>query len=117
MGVSMPSGLVSNPLESRLPLRRPRLRQSMPADLLRMIGSSLQAMEVLRHPRWEDFDYKYLNDNPMGWFGDGWTANELNQCVNVDYLDDENIDFPPSGDIQVRQTLTNGAIPNGVEVY
>ena len=54
-------------------------------------------MEVLRHPRWEDFVFKYVGDNQMGWFGDGWTENERNGCVNVDYLDDENIDFPLAG--------------------
>ena len=51
-------------------------------------------MQVFSQPRWEDFDYKNVNDNPMGWFGDGWTENEMNDCINVDYLDDENIDFP-----------------------
>jgi cation diffusion facilitator CzcD-associated flavoprotein CzcO len=57
-------------------------------------GSSLHAMEVFSHPRWEDFDYTYVNSNPFGWFGNGWTENEVNKEVNVDYLNDENIDFP-----------------------
>ncbi|KAJ5729799.1 uncharacterized protein N7483_004307 [Penicillium malachiteum] len=57
-------------------------------------GSSLHAMRVFSNPRWEDFDYDYLNNNPMGWFGDGWTANERNNTINVDYLDDDQIDFP-----------------------
>jgi hypothetical protein len=79
-----------------------------------MIGSSLHAMKVLQHPRWEDFTYEYIHENPMGWFGDGWTANERNNCVNVDYLDYENIDFPPAAepnaksDSKLGHGMTNG---------
>jgi len=51
-------------------------------------------MEALAHPRWEDFDYTYLNSNSFGWFGNGWTQNELQKDINVDYLNEENIDFP-----------------------
>lgn len=58
------------------------------------LGSSLHAMETLSHPRWEDYDYSYVNSNPFGWFGNGWTQNELDKKINVDYLNDENIDFP-----------------------
>ncbi|KAJ5166262.1 uncharacterized protein N7482_005043 [Penicillium canariense] len=57
-------------------------------------GSSLHAMKVFANPRWEDFDYQYVNDNPTGWFGDGWTENEKLDKINVDYLDDDQIDFP-----------------------
>lgn len=62
----------------------------------RLLGSSLHAMQVLSNPRWEDFDYEYINDNPLGWFGDGWTQNEKNGTINVDYLDEDQIDFPSS---------------------
>ena len=51
-------------------------------------------MKVFANPRWEDFDYEYVNDNPTGWFGDGWTENEKNDTINVNYLDDDQIDFP-----------------------
>ncbi|RJE26343.1 monooxygenase [Aspergillus sclerotialis] len=59
-------------------------------------GSSLHAMKALSHPRWEDFEYDYENDNPNTWIGDGWTENEKNKVVNVDYLDDDQVDFPTS---------------------
>ncbi|KAJ5742479.1 uncharacterized protein N7511_011498 [Penicillium nucicola] len=36
-------------------------------------GSSLHAMEALTHPRWEDYDYQYLDNNTVSWLGDGWT--------------------------------------------
>ncbi|KAJ5657541.1 uncharacterized protein N7484_001190 [Penicillium longicatenatum] len=57
-------------------------------------GSSIHSMKVFSNPRWEDFEYEYLNDNPMGWIGDGWTENEKYKRINVDYLDDDQIDFP-----------------------
>ncbi|KAK9852250.1 hypothetical protein MYU51_008649 [Penicillium brevicompactum] len=58
-------------------------------------GSSLHAMKAFAHPRWEDFEYEYVNDNAFGWLGDGWTQNEKRNTINVDYLDDDQIDFPP----------------------
>lgn len=48
----------------------------------------------MAHPRWEDFEYEYVNDNSNGWIGDGWTENEKHKRVNVDYLDEDKIDFP-----------------------
>ncbi|KAJ5698972.1 hypothetical protein N7462_000977 [Penicillium macrosclerotiorum] len=57
-------------------------------------GSSLHAMKVFSNPRWEDFEYEYVNDNPSGWFGDGWTENEKHNKIHVNYLDDEQVDFP-----------------------
>ncbi|RDL41770.1 Uncharacterized protein BP5553_01749 [Venustampulla echinocandica] len=66
-------------------------------------GSSLHAMETLAHPRWEDYEYIHRNGNPFGWFGNGWTENEINQNINVDYLNEENIDYP-----LVRKAIING---------
>ncbi|KAL4883949.1 hypothetical protein BJY04DRAFT_183569 [Aspergillus karnatakaensis] len=57
-------------------------------------GSSLHAMKALANPRWEDYTYEYVNDNPNGWIGDGWAEDERNDIINVDYLDDDQIDFP-----------------------
>ncbi|KAJ5887739.1 hypothetical protein N7495_007780 [Penicillium taxi] len=57
-------------------------------------GSSLHAIQAFKNPRWEDFEYSYFNDNPAGWLGDGWTENEKNNKINVDYLNDDRIDFP-----------------------
>ncbi|KKK14524.1 hypothetical protein P175DRAFT_0534625 [Aspergillus ochraceoroseus IBT 24754] len=59
-------------------------------------GSSLHSMKVLSYPRWEDYSYEYVNDNPNGWLGDGWTEDERNKIIHVDYLDDEQVDFPPA---------------------
>ncbi|KAE8159352.1 hypothetical protein BDV40DRAFT_303306 [Aspergillus tamarii] len=57
-------------------------------------GSSLHSLKVFAQPRWEDFAYVYVNDNPNGWLGDGWTENEKNKTIHVNYLDDDQIDFP-----------------------
>jgi hypothetical protein len=51
-------------------------------------------LKALAHPRWEDFHHEYVNDNPNGWLGDGWTENEKNQTIHIDYLDDDQIDIP-----------------------
>ncbi|EXJ73481.1 uncharacterized protein A1O5_03242 [Cladophialophora psammophila CBS 110553] len=58
-------------------------------------GSSLHAMQALAHPRWEDFLYDYENENACGWIGNGWTVKEKTKQVNVDYLNYDQIDFPP----------------------
>ncbi|BDD61661.1 hypothetical protein MAP00_006699 [Monascus purpureus] len=57
-------------------------------------GSSLHSLKALKFPRWEDWEYEYVNNNPNGWIGDGWTENEKNKTINVDYLDDDQVDFP-----------------------
>jgi len=36
-------------------------------------GSSLHAIKALEHPRWEDWEYSYVNGDEMCWFGDGST--------------------------------------------
>jgi hypothetical protein len=51
-------------------------------------------MKALAYPRWEDYTYDYVNDNPNGWIGDGWTENEKLNKINVDYLNDDEVDFP-----------------------
>ena len=47
-------------------------------------GSSLHAMETLRSPRWEDFDYVYEGEdgglgeiNRLSWLGNGWSVAQL----------------------------------------
>lgn len=66
----------------------------VPTISLVSTGSSLHAMKALAHPRWEDFTYEYEHDNLCGWLGNGWTVNEKNKTVNVDYLNHDQIDFP-----------------------
>ncbi|KAL4817747.1 hypothetical protein BDW67DRAFT_174532 [Aspergillus spinulosporus] len=77
-------------------------------------GSSLHAMKALAHPRWEDYTYDYVHDNPNGWLGDGWAEDERNKIIKVDYLDDDQVDFPTSVIVKqelngVTNGMTNGA--------
>ena len=63
-------------------------------NMLIYAGSSLHALNAMANPRWEDYEYEYVNDNPSGWLGDGWTENEKNKTINVDYLNDDQLDYP-----------------------
>jgi hypothetical protein len=55
----------------------------------------LHAKEVFASPRWEDFEYRYVDNQANAWIGDGWTQDEKDNVINVNYLDDDEIDFPP----------------------
>lgn len=39
-------------------------------------GSSLHGVKALAKPRWEDFEYTYVDGNPFGWFRNGWTKGD-----------------------------------------
>ncbi|GAA5983688.1 hypothetical protein JCM10908_000381 [Rhodotorula pacifica] len=58
-------------------------------------GSCLHAIETLRHPRWEDFDYTTASPqkNRFGWVGNGWSPTEVAGGDTAYYLDE--IDYPP----------------------
>ncbi|KAK9489835.1 hypothetical protein V1508DRAFT_400450 [Lipomyces doorenjongii] len=58
-------------------------------------GSSLHFITTLANPRWEDYEYEYVNDNVMAWLGDGFTeAQKIPEAERAYYLDPVNIDFP-----------------------
>lgn len=46
--------------------------------MLLSLGSNLQGMKALMHPRWEDYDYERVDpvENRLHWLGDGQTYNE-----------------------------------------
>jgi len=57
-------------------------------------GSSSHALRTFAHPKWEDFDYEYIDSNRSFWLGDGQTLNEKTMSGDrAWYLDD--IDVPP----------------------
>ncbi|EXJ79534.1 hypothetical protein A1O3_07813 [Capronia epimyces CBS 606.96] len=59
-------------------------------------GSILHAMEVLRAPRWEDFDYESHEDNRLRWLGNGWSVHLLPGGGDPSwYLNAEELDVPP----------------------
>lgn len=72
-------------------------------------------MKAFSHPRWEDFEYDYEDDNPNSWLGNGETENEKNKTVNVDYLDDDQVDFPtPVVEHLEHVQGVNGIATNGL---
>ncbi|GAA5820474.1 hypothetical protein JCM11251_005640 [Rhodosporidiobolus azoricus] len=58
-------------------------------------GSALHAAEVLKNPRWEDFDWESgaVQHNRFGWAGNGWSQTEAEGGDTSYYLND--IDYPP----------------------
>ncbi|EWC48772.1 hypothetical protein DRE_00077 [Drechslerella stenobrocha 248] len=59
-------------------------------------GSCIHAERVLSNPRWEDWQYEYLNDNPYGWLGNGWTMADLKpEADRAYYLVHGQVDIPP----------------------
>ena len=75
------------------------------------LGSTLHAIRVLKHPRWEDFTYENGegSSNSLYFLGDGMTANEKE--ANGDrtwYLRDGFLDIPP-GTCYTVESTTDGA--------
>ena len=57
-------------------------------------GSVLHFIRTLQEPRWQDYEYEYLNTECMfGYLGDGWTDAEKNGGDVAYYLDE--VEFPP----------------------
>lgn len=51
-------------------------------------------MQCIERPRWEDYDYTYMNPKaPFGWMGNGLTLIDVDPTVNkADYLDRSHVD-------------------------
>jgi hypothetical protein len=76
-------------------------------------GSTLHCIEALRSPRWEDYDYTYLDElearedgshmnglggnkraNRMAWLGNGWSVNQMEERDLAWYLYPEFVEKP-----------------------
>jgi len=59
-------------------------------------GGTLHAIETLRSPRWEDFEYIYddTTGNRLRWAGNGWTELQLNGGDISYYIEPEYVDYP-----------------------
>jgi hypothetical protein len=62
-------------------------------------GSTLHAIETLRSPRWEDYEYIYRKNSPternrLAWLGNGWSEQQLNNGDMAYYFEPAYIDFP-----------------------
>lgn len=50
-------------------------------------GTRLHWCELMREPRWEDFDYAYFTSNRFQFFGNGYTQDDIDQVNLTWYLD------------------------------
>lgn len=62
-------------------------------------GSNLHALETLRSPRWEDFEYIYQQDDQtdgklLRWLGNGWSELQLNGGDISYYIEPAYVDAP-----------------------
>ena len=64
-------------------------------------GSTLHAVEALRSPRWEDYEYSYEGDdtdkpvNRLNWLGNGWSMLQVDKGGNPGYyIQHEYVDQP-----------------------
>ncbi|CAK7199559.1 hypothetical protein SEUCBS139899_002239 [Sporothrix eucalyptigena] len=60
-------------------------------------GSALHFVKTLETPRWEDYEYTYLDgtNNSVAWLGNGFTMCERDKASDKStYLDPKNIDYP-----------------------
>jgi hypothetical protein len=57
-------------------------------------GSILQAVELFRAPRWEDFDFESLHKNSLRWMGNGWSTTLMEGGDAGFYLNPDVVDIP-----------------------
>ncbi len=65
-------------------------------------GSTVHALETLRSPRWEDFDYESLPDagtppNLLRWLGNGRSETQAPGADPAWYINPEEVDVPVEG--------------------
>ncbi|KAB8303281.1 hypothetical protein EYC80_004723 [Monilinia laxa] len=74
-------------------------------------GSTLHALEALRSPRWEDFEYEERDRgagyrNALSWLGNGWSVTQLGAGDPAWYLEKQFVDVPvedrPEDNIEVN---------------
>jgi hypothetical protein len=62
-------------------------------------GSTVHAIEAMRSPRWEDFEYEYdqeaSGDRLLKWLGSGWSELQLREGGDISYyIEPEYVDVP-----------------------
>lgn len=63
-------------------------------------GSTLHAIDTLRSPRWEDFEYAYEVDesgkraNRLRWLGNGWSSLQVDGGDVAYYIEPAYQDVP-----------------------
>ncbi|KAF4333434.1 hypothetical protein FBEOM_12749 [Fusarium beomiforme] len=64
-------------------------------------GSVLHALETLRAPRWEDFEFEEMHENRLRWLGNGWSVCVMEEEEQGDpswYINPDILDVPPEGE-------------------
>ena len=65
-------------------------------------GSTSHALEMLRTPRWEDFEYENIDTNHLRWMGNGWSICQTGGGDPTWYLDPSVVDIPTDQKNQLR---------------
>ncbi|KAF5707179.1 monooxygenase [Fusarium mundagurra] len=63
-------------------------------------GSVMHALEALRVPRWEDFEFEEMHENRLRWLGNGWSMCIMEEEEQGDpswYVNPDVVDVPPEG--------------------
>ena len=60
-------------------------------------GSTVHALEALRSPRWEDFDYESAQPNRLAWLGNGRSVTQDPGRDAAWYINPGEVDVPPEG--------------------
>ncbi|KAF5263665.1 hypothetical protein FOXYS1_5574 [Fusarium oxysporum] len=63
-------------------------------------GSVMHALETLRAPRWEDFEFEEIHENRLRWLGNGWSMCVMEEEEQGDpswYVNPDIVDVPPEG--------------------
>jgi len=60
-------------------------------------GSTTHALETLRSPRWEDYEYESKDDNELRWLGNGWSVCQTGGGDPTFYLEPAFINVPAAG--------------------
>jgi hypothetical protein len=63
-------------------------------------GSTPHALETLRSPRWEDWEWETREGegNHLRWLGNGWSTTQLGEGDSAWYLEKEFVDVPVEGE-------------------
>ncbi|MCJ1309536.1 hypothetical protein MMC25_003196 [Agyrium rufum] len=79
-------------------------------------GSSLHAVQTLANPRWEDFEYTYVDGNEFGWIGDGWCVADRTEGADRSwYLDEQRMVHEPLEERKGENGFVGGAAREGLK--
>jgi hypothetical protein len=82
-------------------------------------GSRLHFLEIMRQPRYEDYDIVYRNDNRFAFLGNGFGTREFDGRDITNYLgclDDEGRDVQPDYDKGLLDMLGGFTLDESYEV-